>query len=257
MYKMKRRSFLNRSTVLIGGLGLSSFSYAFTNEKKALWWITGLSGILLMGFVVELGGRIFSLPSLWVQGIHPFIARFHWPIRWDILLGLSLGLLAIRISRPWLWLAAIVIEMLFRSPNLPLSITIIESKKCLVELQERPGVWMEFPFVQENFPTMHQRIHQQPLINPLVLPPSFFVPKKWEDNRELHQLVHAIEEGKPFDVQTLKGLGIRGIYIPHTLPSLLPIERILQIKRSVRDSFGEGEHRSCMSFWDFSTMDRQ
>ena len=33
---MKRRSFLNRSTVLIGGLGLSSFSYAFTNEKKAL-----------------------------------------------------------------------------------------------------------------------------------------------------------------------------------------------------------------------------
>ena len=36
MYKMKRRSFLNRSTVLIGGLGLSSFSYAFTNEKKAL-----------------------------------------------------------------------------------------------------------------------------------------------------------------------------------------------------------------------------
>ena len=36
MYKMKRRSFLNRSTVLIGGLGLSSFSYAFTNKKKAL-----------------------------------------------------------------------------------------------------------------------------------------------------------------------------------------------------------------------------
>ena len=36
MYKMKRRSFLNRSTVLIGGLGLNSFSYAFTNEKKAL-----------------------------------------------------------------------------------------------------------------------------------------------------------------------------------------------------------------------------
>ena len=33
---MKRRSFLNRSTVLIGGLGLSSFSIAFTNEKKAL-----------------------------------------------------------------------------------------------------------------------------------------------------------------------------------------------------------------------------
>ena len=33
---MKRRLFLNRSTVLIGGLGLSSFSYAFTNEKKAL-----------------------------------------------------------------------------------------------------------------------------------------------------------------------------------------------------------------------------
>ena len=25
MYKMRRRSFLNRSTVLIGGLGLSSF----------------------------------------------------------------------------------------------------------------------------------------------------------------------------------------------------------------------------------------
>ena len=36
MYKMKRRSFLNRSTVVIGGLGLSSFYYAFTNEKKAL-----------------------------------------------------------------------------------------------------------------------------------------------------------------------------------------------------------------------------
>ena len=36
MYKMKRRSFLNRSTVLIGGLGLSSFSYAFTNKAKAL-----------------------------------------------------------------------------------------------------------------------------------------------------------------------------------------------------------------------------
>ena len=36
MYKMKRRLFLNRSTVLIGGLGLSSFSYAFTNEAKTL-----------------------------------------------------------------------------------------------------------------------------------------------------------------------------------------------------------------------------
>ena len=33
---MKRRSFLSRSTALIGGLGLSSISYAFTNEKKAL-----------------------------------------------------------------------------------------------------------------------------------------------------------------------------------------------------------------------------
>ena len=34
---MKRRSFLSRSTALIGGLGLSSISYAFTNEKKALF----------------------------------------------------------------------------------------------------------------------------------------------------------------------------------------------------------------------------
>ena len=40
MYKMRRRSFLNRSTVLIGGLGLSSFSYAFTNEKR--WKVINL-----------------------------------------------------------------------------------------------------------------------------------------------------------------------------------------------------------------------
>ena len=218
-------------------------------DTKVLWCIVLGAWLMTAGFKSRIADTEISLPLLWMREIHPFITRFHWPIRCDIVLFWALVMLAVRTPRSWKWLVFIVIESVLRVPNLPIAFTQIDKKQCVTELSEYPGVWLEMPFAQANFSAVHQRIHQQPLVNPLVLPPKVPPPKTWLDNHTLHKSIRAAEEGKAFDVDIFRTEGITGIYVVHTRPSLMDPKQLQLLKKSLTRSLGSGTHRSCMSYW--------
>ena len=239
----------HKSALVSFVLILAALKSSRNKHPKLLWCVVGGAYIFTVGFKDQVAHVELPLPMLWLRELHPFLARFHWPIRCDVVLFWGLVMLAVRVPSSWKWLIFMVIELSVRSTNLPLVFTQIDKKYCVAELAEYPGTWLELPFAQANFSAIHQRIHRQPLINPLVLPPNISPPHRWLGNHDLHKNIRAAEKGLSFDPQRLFNEGIVGIYIVHTRPSLIQGKQLQQLKKGIAKTLGKGTHRSCMSYW--------
>ncbi|MEC7988278.1 MAG: hypothetical protein VX278_24135 [Myxococcota bacterium] len=226
-----------------------------TPHRKSIAYMALLGVIMLQGYIWDIGEEQIRLPFYWLGQLHPFLERLHWPQRWGIVTSLALCVFASHAPKPWIWLPIFLAETFFLSANAPLGMVMIRSKKCLQNLSKVEGPLLEIPFSQHNWPSVHQRLHKQPMLNPFTLPPEQLPPKGWLKDDRLHETIRALESGSPIThaKKNLYDLGIRTVYISTNPPSLISQQHIQRMQENLTRALGAGHQDTCMISWTLSS----
>ncbi len=197
------------SVVLMGAALLGAWRLG-ARRSLAFLWCSLLGAVMLLGpyllwqgEVVATGDSTISLPFRWLGEVHPFLGRLTWPERWGILVPLGLVALASKAPRPAVLAGLVVIELFARSANLPLQLTSVRFERCIAEVSHTTGAVVELPIKRGGLRAprvgVHQRFHERPVVNPVLLPPGAAMPAEWEpwvDEQPMMQFLKAFEDGE-------------------------------------------------------------
>jgi hypothetical protein len=178
--------------------------------RRALWCVALLGSVFLLGPALRWGpdlwiayGKPILLPFSWLSNLHPVFERLSWPERWGLLIPLALIPLAAKTRKPLLWAALFAIETTLFSANFPLQTISLEHQRCWAGLKGGEGAVLELPLsrpgVSAPWVGVHQRFHERPTVNPILLPPGVQPPKDWRDWTKHHVVTRgilAIETGR-------------------------------------------------------------
>ncbi len=199
--------------------------------RRALWCVALLGAVFLLGPALRWGADLWTvneqpvfLPFAWLSNLHPVFERLSWPERWGLLIPLALIPLAAKTRRPLVWAALFAFETALLSANFPLQTIPLQNQKCWADLKGGKGAVLELPLARPGVSApwvgVHQRFHERPTVNPILLPPSVQPPKDWRDWTKHHVLTRgilAIESGQSppewthLDVETLTAEGVGSI----------------------------------------------
>jgi hypothetical protein len=191
------------------------FAATFAINFSKWWWMILFGSVMVLGT----GGAEFLLPFDWMHSI-PGMSRFAWPERWGmiILIGL-IGLAAQAPQKIWIVLF-LIIEMECRAQNLPIHGESTMSYRCYEQLQQVQGPILELPIEKNdllyNRSALYQRVHNQPMVNPIILPPHILAPLEWEQWLKQPWLQHLDDINyrlSQSDFDSLKNSGIAAVII--------------------------------------------
>lgn len=232
---------------------------------------TLVGGVMLLGpflrwgdEVVLLGGEPVSLPFYWLGQLHPFLARLTWPERWGIVFSTGLIALAARAPRPLWFLAAIVVESVLLSGNLPVQVTSLRHERCWADLSHATGAIVELPLRRPGLRTprvgVHRRFHGRPVSNPILLPPGVQPPDGWTDwkaGQPLIAYLQQFEAGRwPPDpgasaVLALREAGVSAIAVDVEPDALLTEGQMNRFRSGLGTHFGPPIDLGCALVWWF------
>ena len=168
----------------------------------------------------------------------PFLGRLHWPERWSMVLDLSCAALACQ--APLFILPLFIIESILLSSNLPIPHTQTQSISCFSQLSQLEGAILELPVNTEeiNLPALHQRVHQQAMPNPFVLPPGHRPPSQWK---------YSLSEYPTWEELSQKS--IKGVYIDTSSWTHLSAGQRNSITYQISSRLGSPYDIGCAQVW--------
>ena len=171
-------------------------------------WMLGLGAVMLLG--PSLNG--LSLPFSWLSAL-PGFERLMWPERWGIIAFFGLMLLVLRHRWALPAAALMLVEMLARSPNLPVQHSSLVGLQPLTALQSLEGAVLSLPIEAGpiNRSALEQRFHQRPLVNPMLLPPQVAPPGDWESWRQQQPWMQELVEQQQLSETGASALRSSGI----------------------------------------------
>ena len=201
----------NRISLLLLGMVI----WQLLQKKQKPFWAFSM---VLLGMVMLLGNHsilyfLYDIPPL---------SRLMWPERWGWLVGLGLCILAMprQITHGHLiWLPLIFLELSIQSHNFPVQSTSLRPLQCYEQLQSAKGAILELPLEKSdplyNRMNVTQQLHQQNLVNPIILPPNHFPLLEWEEYKDQAWLQHFDGKGilQPEDIQQARNEGVSLILI--------------------------------------------
>ena len=224
--------------------------------KSRWWWMIGIGITFLLG-----SGANDALPFDGLRMI-PGFSRLMWPERWGILV--LFGTIALALRSPYKgWLALLLcLEMHIRSHNLPLHSEPTSSYACYQELRSVKGVLLELPIKNNdllyNRSALYQRLHQQPMANPFVLPPQVPPPQDWEEWRRqewVENLDNPNVKLQQSDVDSLFNSGISAIVIDTSSFAPISVLSLDKWKKHLSPMLGKPVNLGCLLIWPLKEMD--
>ena len=269
-----RSNGLALALVAAAGAAAVAARRAGARPRWPLLWIAGIGGALLLGpylkrgeEAVTLGGALVSLPFGWLGELHPALARLTWPERWGLLVPLGLAAFAARAPRPWLFAAALLLEPLARSQNLPLQHVDLSHERPWADLSAADGAVLELPLSRGwrtgSLPARHLRWHGRSVVNPLLLPPGVRAPEAWQAWARSSPLVSAAlayeaGEGPPPPgleaVEALRADGVGAVTLDVLTAGVTPA-RVRAYERFLSGALGPAEDRGAMLVWWLSPVE--
>ena len=170
---------------------LAVFLSIRNGSQRTFLWIAGIGFLFALGpylrwgeEVVLVGNQPIALPFRWLSAASPLFERLTWPERWGLLIALGLAAAAARAPRPRLFAVLIVLETVLFSRNAPLQNTLLSGQEAWRRLEATDGAVLELPLSrthrQAPFIGLHARLHQRPIVNPILQPPGSRKPVSWE-----------------------------------------------------------------------------
>ncbi len=227
--------------------------HAWIKRRFHFWW--GL-WMVILGISLIFGTNGFLFGG--IQHL-PFMSRLLWPERFGILLVLGAIPWLVHTRGLWWLLPLMLVEQRVRSHNLPLHTESMTPWLCLSTLQDQEGIVLELPLKDSdplyNQQSLRQRIHQRPLLNPLILPPFIDPPQGWR-SIPFRPEIQAVDGERTFSnehLEVLQDLGITSILVDTIA---LPTNRQNRIINHLSPVLGEPLNLGCGLVWvlDQSTL---
>lgn len=263
--------------LLVGVTGLAVWQRA--ELRRTLPWLglAALAAVMVLGPYLKWGadpvlvaGRPVSLPFRWLGALHPFLERLTWPQRWGLLIPLGLGASAACLGRslprwvPWSAAALVLVEAVALSPNLPTQTQDLRDMTAWRALEHTDGAVLELPLGRPGLHAplvgVHQRFHNRPLVNPILLPPGRQPAHAWHVWMQEQPLIEWIDgigraRGKvegplPQDaVQRAADAGLGAVALDAMPGSVLSRSTIERTIRSLSSELGPGTDYGSVVVW--------
>ena len=160
-------------------------------SEKVFLWIAGIGFLFALGpyfrwgdEVVLVGGEPIALPFRWLSTVSPLFERLTWPERWGLLIALGIAASVAKAPRPRLLASLVILEAFLFSNNAPIATSSLSGQDVWRRLQATDGAVLELPLNRNHrqapFIGLHARLHQRPIVNPILQPPGSQKPSSWE-----------------------------------------------------------------------------
>ena len=137
--------------------------------------------------------------------------------RFGMLVPLGLVALAAKAPRAGLLGLAIALENVVISANAPLQVTSVKHQRCWADVPTGDRAMLVLPSRRAGLRAprvgVHRRMHERPLVNPVLLPPGAETPPGWGpwlEDQALIRYLTAYEEGVWPDDPGPEAVEVRG-----------------------------------------------
>ncbi len=230
-------------TIAIGG------GYAFYKQRDHFVlgaWSIALGGLLIAGEHAPLFPALRELP---------IFSRLLWPERFGILIVIGGMVWGVQFRHAQWLIPLMFLETHFRSANVPLHSESMSPWMCLESLSETNTTILELPLKDAdqlyNQQSLRQRIHRQPLLNPIILPPFIKPPEQWE-KRKSQTFLQAIDGDIPLQAIHIKQLQSIGVGV--VLVDSVTLDKTAQksMQQHLLSELGPPLDLGCAQVWPLS-----